>query len=247
MDTVTNSALNVLVVEEDEYFILHLTTLIEAIGYSVIHVVRNQAEALSAISNFLPDLVVMGLDSPEKKILFKYAQALKNRTPPILFITNFNKTSLYSNQKIGSQATEENIRKAIKQKLTTLDIQQRVGNNTFKYNGFLFFIKKGIFYKIKIADVLYFKAVDDYALIYTEEKMVIIFLGLKELKELLKEELFIQVHRSHLINASKNIASDLNNNNIYINEDYIVPLSRRLKKEVLGWFRSKNIPIPSQF
>ncbi len=216
MGTVTNSALSVLVVEEDEYFILHLTALIEAIGYPVIHVVRNQTEALSAISHFLPDLVVMGLDSPEKKLLFKYAQTLKNRTPPILFITNFNKISLYSNPKIGTQATEENIRKAIKQKMTTLNIQQRVGNNIFKYNGFLFFAKKGIFDKTKIADVLYFKAVDDYALIYTEEKAVTIFTGLKELKELLKKDLFVQIHRSHLINARKNIATDLENNNIYI-------------------------------
>lgn len=247
MKVSTSSTLRILVVEEDEYFILHLTTLIENIGYSVVHVVRNQAETLSAIAEFLPDLVVMGLDSSEKKLLFKYAQGLKNRTPPILFITNFNKATLYTKQGIGSRATTENFRKAIKQKMVALETQQRIGNNVLKYKGFLFFFKKGVFYKIKIATILYIKSVDDYALIYTEEKVVTIFAGLKDLKDLLKEDLFVQVHRSHLLNAQMNIASNLDKNYFYINEEYVVPLSRRLKKEVLGWFRSKNIPIPYQF
>jgi len=248
MDSITNSALRVVVVEEDEYFILHLGALLKNIGYPVIHVVRDQAAALAAISSFLPDLVVMGLDSPEKKMLFKYAKALKDRTPPILFITNFDKNTLFSNQKTGTKATEDNLRKAIKQTLTTLDIHQRIGNNVFKYKGFLFFAKKGIFDKIKIADILYFKAIDDYALIYTVEKVVTIFLGLKELKELLKTDLFVQIHRSHLINAQKDVTSDLENNNLYLlNGEYIVPMSRRLKKEILGWFRSKNISILPQF
>ena len=247
MNMITNSTLRIIVVEEDEYFILHLTTLIENIGYSVLHVVRDQAEALSAISSYLPDLVVMGLDSPEKKILFKYAKALKDRTPPILFITSFNKQTLYSNHITGIQATEDTIKKAIKKILTTLAITQRVGNNVFKYKGFLFFAKKGIFDKTRIADILYFKAIDDYALIYTAEKVVTIFLGLKELKALLKEDLFVQVHRGHLINAQKNITSDFDNNNLYIEAEYLVPVSRRLKKEVLAWFKSNSITISPQF
>ena len=83
--------------------------------------------------------------------------------------------------------------------------------------------------------------------IYTAEKIVTIFTGLKELKALLKDDLFVQIHRGHLINARKNITSDLENNNLYIEEEYIVPMSRRLKKEVLGWFKSKNITISPQF
>ena len=247
MNIITNSTLGVIVVEEDEYFILHLTTLIESIGYSVLQVVRDQAEALSAISSYRPDLVVMGLDTPEKKTLFKYAKALKNSAPPILFITDFNKQILYGNQKTDVQVTDDNIKKAIKKILTTLEVTQRVGNNVFIYKGFLFFAKKGIFDKIKITDILYFKAIDDYALIYTAEKIVTIFTGLKELKALLKDDLFVQIHRGHLINARKNITSDLENNNLYIEEEYIVPMSRRLKKEVLGWFKSKNITISPQF
>jgi len=247
MNMITNSALRIVVVEEDEYFILHLTALIENIGYAVVHVVRDQTEALSAISSFQPDLVVMGLDSPEKKMLFKYAEALKNRIPPILFITSFNKQTIYANQKTSIQPTEDNLRKAIKRKLTTLAINQRIGNNVFRYKGFLFFAKKGIFDKVAIKDVLYFKAIDDYALIYTSEKIVTIFIGLKELKALLKEDLFIQIHRSHLINAQKNVTSDLENNKLYISGEHVVPISRRLKKEILGWFKSKNISILPQF
>ncbi|MFK7981180.1 MAG: LytR/AlgR family response regulator transcription factor [Saprospiraceae bacterium] len=247
MNIITDSSLGVIVVEEDEYFILHLTTLIENIGYSVLQVVRDQAEALSAISSYRPDLVVMGLDTSEKKTLFKYAKVLKDSTPPILFITNFNKQTLYSKQSIGVRATEDTIKKAIKKTLTTLEATERVGNNVFIYKGFLFFAKKGIFDKIRIADVLYFKAIDDYALIYTAEKTVTIFIGLKELKVLLNDHLFVQIHRSHFINAQKNITSDLENNNLYIEEAYIVPMSRRLKKEIFGWFKSNNISVLPQF
>ena len=141
MDTMANSALKVLIVEEDEYFALHLATLIQAIGYQVVQTIDNQAEALSAIATFLPDLVVMGLDSPEKQLLFNYAQSLKNRTPPILFIDQFNKKDFYNQQKIILKANEEDIRKVIKNNITTLTTNQRVGNNIFKYKGFLFFAK----------------------------------------------------------------------------------------------------------
>ena len=247
MSIVTNSALKALVVEEDEYFALQLTTAIQAVGYQVIKTVANQSEALSAISTLLPDLVFMGLDSQEKKTFYNYAQALKQRTPPIIFITNFNKNIAYSNKKKTFKVKRETIRKAIKQTLTSLNIQQRVGKNVFKYNTFLFFAKRSIFDKVKIADILYFKAIDDYALVYTKEKVLTIFLGLKALKGLLQEDLFVQVHRSYLVNAQQTITGDFENNNIYINKEHIIPLSRRLKKEVLNWFDSKGILIPSQF
>lgn len=246
MDIMANSALKVLIVEEDEYFSLHLATLIQALGYQVIKTINNQAEALSAIATFLPDLVIIGLDSPEKQLLFNYAQSLESRTPPILFIPNFNKKDFYSNQKVILKADEENIRKVIKNKIATLATNQRIGNNIIKYKGFLFFAKRGIYDKIKITDILYIKAIDDYALIHTEEKVVIIFTGLKELKELFNDDLFVQIHRSYLLNAQKDIAADFNTNHIYVNKIYMVPISRRLKKGVLDWFKRNNISIPLQ-
>ena len=246
MKEVTNSALKVLIVEEDEYFTLHLVTIIRAIGYPIICIIDNQEEALSAVSSFKPDLVLMGLDSPEKQLLFNYAQSLEHRTPPILFIPNFNKKDFYSSQKVILKADEENIRKAVKNKIANLATNQRIGNNILKYKGFLFFAKRGIYDKIEITDILYFKAVDDYALIHTEEKVVTIFTGLKELKELFKDDLFVQIHRSYLLNAQKSLVADFSTNHIHINKAYLVPISRRLKKEVLGWFKRKKIPLPLQ-
>ena len=77
----------------------------------------------------------MRLDGPEKKLLFKYAQTLRNRTPPILFIPNFNKISLNSNPKIGTQATEENIRKAKDKKLYQAPYGDGYASDTFKDQG----------------------------------------------------------------------------------------------------------------
>lgn len=76
--------------------------------------------------------------------------------------------------------------------------------------------------------------------------MVIIFTGLKELKELFKADLFVQVHRSYLLSAQKDIVADFNTNHIHINKTSIIPISRRLKKGVLAWFKQNNISIPLQ-
>lgn len=247
MSTVTNSALKALIVEENEDFALQLSTAIQTVGYQVVQIVTNQSEALAAISTFSPDLVFMGLDRPEKKRFYNYAQALKHRTPPILFITNFNKNIAYSKNKKVFKVKTETIRKAIKQTFNTLDTQHSVGKNVFSYKTFLFFAKRGIFDKVKITDILYFKAIDDYALIYTPQRVVTIFLNLKALKGLLNENLFIQVHRSYLINAEQKITSDFDTNNLYINKEHIIPISRRLKKGVLNWFKDNNILITTQF
>ena len=81
--------------------------------------------------------------------------------------------------------------------------------------------------KTRINDILYFKAIDDYALIATAEKRVTIFTGIKELKELLQQHfLFVHIHRSYLINAQKNIQADFTTNTVYINKEHAVPLSR---------------------
>ena len=84
------------------------------------------------------------------------------------------------------------------------------------------------------------------ALIYTEKNVVTIFTGLKELKELFKADLFVQIHRSYLLNAQKDITADFNTNHIHVNKTYMVPISRRLKKGVLDWFKRNNMSIPLQ-
>ena len=122
MDAATHSTLSVLIVEEDEYFALQLTAHIQTLGYLVVGRVQEHTETLSAISSLLPDIVFMGLDSPEKKLLFNYAKALKNRTPPILFITKFSKNKLYDSRIKGDKVNEENVRKAIKQVMNTLEL-----------------------------------------------------------------------------------------------------------------------------
>lgn len=243
MVSVAKSALKVLVVEEDEYFRLQLVISIKAIGY-LVYPINNHSEALSTISSFLPDLVIMGLDTPDKQLFFNYAQSLKYRTPPILFITDFNKKNFYSSLKGSFHANEENIRKVIKKKVAALETQQRIGNNILCYNDFLFFAKRGIYDKTNIKDILYFKAIDDYALIITPEKAVTIFSGIKELKGLLQQDfLFVQIHRSYLVNAQKSIRMDFTTNTIYINKEHAVPLSRRLKKNVVAWFKLNDIPL----
>lgn len=71
----------------------------------------------------------------------------------------------------------------------------------------------------------------DYVKIYTPSRMLIIYHTLKALLEKLDKDLFLQVHRSYIINTSK--VSCIMPNNVILENQVSIPLGRSFKKEVI--------------
>lgn len=87
--------------------------------------------------------------------------------------------------------------------------------------------------KVNLNDILFVEAMQNYIKIITVTETLITHMSLKTFKDQLPEDNFIQTHKSYIVSKYK--VDQIVENQIIIGE-YKVPISVRLKKEVLNRF-----------
>lgn len=84
---------------------------------------------------------------------------------------------------------------------------------------------------IRIDEIIYCKAADNYCEIYTTSKMYIISKPLKEIEKAIARNYFARIHRSYLVNLSFAMRMDKRSNTLFLKnplnekEDLIVPVT----------------------
>lgn len=84
--------------------------------------------------------------------------------------------------------------------------------------------------KLKLGEILFIEAKGDYIEVKTYDNLYRIHSTLKKMKEKLPSEIFVQVHRSFIINFKK--IKDIEDNSILI-EKSVIPISRANRPEVM--------------
>jgi len=103
---------------------------------------------------------------------------------------------------------------------------------TFPLKEYLFFKKKGVFQKVKIEEILYLEASDDYCLIHTADGNFIAAQRLSQMETMLENYSFMRIHRSYLVNLRGITSIDTGDNVVYLNAQQ-VPYSRSNKDALL--------------
>lgn len=83
--------------------------------------------------------------------------------------------------------------------------------------------------KVFLKDILYVEGVENYIYIYTSSEKILIRSTLKHFYESLPEELFLQTHRSYVVNIAR--IDRVEGNMIYIG-DHPIPVARNLRDGV---------------
>lgn len=84
--------------------------------------------------------------------------------------------------------------------------------------------------KLKLDDILIIEAKGDYIDVKTEKKTYRVHNTLKSIKDKLPENIFLQIHRSFIINFTKII--DIEDNSVLI-EKSVIPISRSNRPELM--------------
>ena len=84
--------------------------------------------------------------------------------------------------------------------------------------------------KLKFDDILFIEAKGDYIEVKTTKEDYRVHNTLKKIKEKLPKELFLQIHRSYIINFTKII--DIEDNSVLI-EKNVIPISRSNRPELM--------------
>lgn len=111
--------------------------------------------------------------------------------------------------------------------------EDRECNSDFNHDG-LFVRQNEYFNKILFTDIMWVEASRSYSFIHiTGNSRVIVTYPLSEVKKKLPPNLFIQTHRSYLVNIRH--VDKFIGNSLYIGKKSF-PISRKFKQEVLGRF-----------
>ena len=82
--------LNILIVEDSISYSIELEQLASEIGFNVIGVVDNSADALDTIFSTPPDIILMDINIKGKLNGIEIAKKINHLNIPILYITSFN-------------------------------------------------------------------------------------------------------------------------------------------------------------
>lgn len=94
-----------------------------------------------------------------------------------------------------------------------------------------FFIKAdGRLIRISLHDILYAEALQNYVVIQTDSHRYITYLTFKSVEEFLPADMFIRIHKSYLVSASR---IDSIEGNMVRMGTHSLPISRTLKDEVM--------------
>ncbi len=235
----------ILVVEDEPLVADRLEMLIEKAGHELTKTVDNSKDALQVISERAPDLILMDINIDGDYDGIELADMIREeKNIPIIFITSlhddhtFRRISRtnpmgYLVKPFSDIQLQRSIDLVFQQLKNQPDSLYEFKKAEEKKQADHLFIKKGNkLEKVKIADIYYLEADGRYCLIKTAAKKFLVRQPLKEMHQKLDPEIFIQVHRSYVVNINKVESIDLDEHVIYL-EKMGVPLSRREKEQVI--------------
>ncbi|RDB08032.1 LytR/AlgR family response regulator transcription factor [Runella aurantiaca] len=226
---------NILIVNNDPIYALQLKELLSGLGYTVVGHVNTYQKILDFISINYVDLLIIDIMLDNAPIGLELTEALTLQNLPIILLTNQDSSEVY--QKV---ATFSHILYLVKPfHIHTLDsIIRMLAQHPTQEPQFIQGNSRGDFIAIK--DILFLEVEHTYTFIQTTARRYAFKKSLTQLKSLLPTNRFLQVHRSFLVNKKFIGKIDIEKNIVEIG-GYTLPLSRRMKHELLSKGAIKNL------
>lgn len=207
-----NNELVALIVDDEPKVAEVLKTIIEKkVTYHeriVVHTVSSVQEAVKAIENYSPNIVFLDIHMPEENgfELFKY---VNKDTFQVVFTTAYEKYAI-------DAINEYNCLKYLMKPINIADVQN-VFDKYKEIEGFQFYYKvvksNQKRHIVKVEDIVYCKASDNYCEIYLKDQKHLLSKTLKAIEVKLKNKNLVRVNRSYIVNLDKVEYIDKNDNN----------------------------------
>jgi DNA-binding LytR/AlgR family response regulator len=238
----------VLIVEDEFSIALDLELYLQELGYQVVGIADHYEQAIEMMQTQKPDIILMDIHIKGAKTGIEVAKtAHQNHHIPVIFLSAladsitiddamqtepfgyltkpFKEIDLRNLLAIASHQSE--LLKLKEQELMPLwreDTQKVSFQDTF-------FVKdKSKLIAVRVADILWIEALENYSVIMLKEQKIIANMLLKDIAEKLPPTHFFRVHRSYVIALDK--IRKLEDGYIYIT-DTPIPLSKGHREELL--------------
>jgi two-component system, LytTR family, response regulator len=201
----------------------------EVDSLNMVAAVNSPAEAIK----YLPVTDLMYLDINMPKISgIDFLQQVKN--PPLTIITTaYQQYALQSYELdvvdyLLKPISFPRFLKATSKAIDYLQLLDRENaeNKSSKTDEFFFVKSNGILEKIFLSEIQAIESLSNYITIHCNEKKIIAYLTLKQIKEHLPPEMFIQVHKSYIVAVHK--IDKIDRDSIIMN-NLIIPVGLNFK------------------
>lgn len=240
----SKTKLNILIVEDDLSFALELEMLLEEMGYHVCDRIDNGEEAYEFIYEYRPDLILMDISLKGDMSGTELGQRILAFEIPIIYITSFQ------NEKIFKAAQQSKMVAYLVKPISKFTLQAAIANaieaalhkaqarihgeeHLFSQD-FLFIKNKGIYEKLRVADIQYVQASNNSCKIFMlDEKVFPLRMSLDVLEQQLPSKTFLRIHRQYIVQLSQIKSLDFTNSYLTIHGvEEPLPISRS-KRSVL--------------
>ncbi|MBT8264657.1 MAG: response regulator transcription factor [Eudoraea sp.] len=203
----------------------------------VIDEFESAIEAIKFLNQQSVDLIFLDIHMPGFSG-FDFVQTLKN--PPKIVLTTSDKNfaiEAYEYEPIVDYLvkpiTPERFSKSMQKVQNIIQQQPSIADSEAKGTGVgddLYINIDRRLIKLKFDDILFIEAKGDYIDVKTVKEDYRVHNTLKKIKEKLPDDLFLQIHRSYIINFTKII--DIEDNSVLI-EKNVIPISRSNRPELM--------------
>jgi len=167
---------------------------------------ENPLKAISLINELNPDLVFLDINMPKMNGL-QFLRSAVN-LPMVIITTAYGQYALdgfemavvdYLVKPFSLELFLKASQKALE--LKTLKLKQ---NTSAKTEPGYFYVKcDGKIERVVYDELLYVEAMANYVTLYTLNKKLVVYLTIKGIQEKLPEEIFLQVHKSYIVNVNR--------------------------------------------
>lgn len=255
--------IKVLLVEDEAIVAMDLAAGLERDGYEVTGIADNAETALELFKEHETDIVLMDVNIIGKKDgIDTAADLLQHRSVPLIYLTAFTDAKTIERAKATHPAaflakpyTITNVRIAIELAISNFAVRTEQASGKLvsmdtpapatpaelteketilQMNDYIFVKHNYVFVKLKLDDILYAEADNNYVQLVTTEKKLLLRLSLNQLIEKINYKPLVRIHRSYAVNI--NMIQSFSDQEVNLSQKQL-PIGRSYKDEFLNQFR----------
>lgn len=254
--------INVLIVEDEAIVALDLASGLEKDGYCVAGIADNAADAVQLFRSNSIDIVLMDVHIiGDKDGIDTVKELLQQRSVPVIYLTAFTDSATIERAKsthpaafLAKPYSLTNVRIAIELAINNLALAANQSSGKvvsmetnkpapsaeiaekeviLQLNEYIFVKNNYAFVKLKLEDILYAEADNNYVQIVTTEKKLLLRLSLSQLLEKIHYAPLVRIHRSYVVNI--HAIQSFTDQEVLINK-LPLPVGRSYREDFLRHF-----------
>lgn len=226
--------IKVIIVDDEPLSREGLIRYIEQIDFlELVETFDNPLKVIPFLATSKIDLILLDIQMPYLNG-FDFLKNLKN-PPMVIFHTAYPSYALESYQLdvidyLVKPVLFDRFQKAIS-KAYDYHLLKNQNNEitTSKAVDFVFVKSEGRLEKILLDDILYLEAMQNYTVVYHKNAKTIVLQLIKHFEELLPNDIFVRIHKSHIISIAK---VDAIEGNMVIIGNKKIPFNKQIKDEL---------------